>query len=318
MIEKSMPDFIMQRVRKQIEDIFGEEKNQGAGITIAVLDSGVSRHPDLVGKIAGFRDFSKSRNQSGADSPFDDNGHGTHVCGIICGSGLASGGRYRGIAPGARLIVGKVLDDKGEGEAESLLEAMDWILSVREKYAIRILNLSVGIGELRDSRREELLAEKTGEVCRAGILVVCAAGNKGPAENSISAVGKSGDILTVGCHDGRFYGNDKNRCALYSGRGAAGGKGRKPDLVAPGTDVLSCNREWYYKNGRLQDAYIPKSGTSMAAPIVAGAAALALQKYPLMTNETCQQKMKYTATNLGIPWNQQGWGMINIRRLLTD
>lgn len=142
MIEKSMPDFIMQRVRKQIEDIFGEEKNQGAGITIAVLDSGVSRHPDLAGKIAGFRDFSKSRNQSGADSPFDDNGHGTHVCGIHCGSGLASGGRYRGIAPGARLIVGKVLDDKGEGEAESLLEAMDWILSVREKYAIRILNLS--------------------------------------------------------------------------------------------------------------------------------------------------------------------------------
>ena len=284
MIEKSMPDFIMQRVRKQIEDIFGEEKNQGAGITIAVLDSGVSRHPDLAGKIAGFWDFSKSRNQSGADSPFDDNGHGTHVCGILCGSGLASGGRYRGIAPGAQLIVGKVLDDKGEGEAESLLEAMGLDTFRAGKICHPDFESVCGvIGELRDSRREELLAEKTGEVCRAGILVGCCSGQaRARRRSSRSAVGKSGDILTVGCHDGRFYGNDKNRCALlgtFSGEERQ--EGRAESRIWLHRARTSSDREWYYKNGRLQDAYIPKSGTSMAAPIVAGAAALALQKYPL-------------------------------------
>jgi serine protease AprX len=123
-------------------------------------------------------------------------------------------------------------------------------------------------------------------------------------------------VVTVGCHDGEYYRNDPGRCALYSGRGAAEGGVRKPDLVAPGTAILSCNAGYFKSRGAVREAYTAKSGTSMATPIVSAAAALALQKYPYMTNEMCRQKLQFSAKDLGLPWNQQGWGMVNVRRLL--
>lgn len=301
----------MQRVRKQVEDIYGDRLTGGSGITIAVLDTGVGRHPDLSGKTVCFKDFLNNRNLM-----YDNNGHGTHVCGILCGSGRLSQGRYRGMAPGAVLVVGKVLDDKGDGTAEHMLEGLDWILSVREKYGIRILNISVGIGSLEEARKERALQEKINLVWDSGILVVCAAGNKGPADGSISSVGGNSKVVTVGCHDGNFQKNNPGRCETYSGRGIPGAKLRKPDLVAPGTDIVSCNANYFRLREHVRNAYVAKSGTSMATPIVSGAAALALQKYPAMTNDECRQKLRYTAIDLGIPWNHQGWGMVNVRRLL--
>ncbi len=300
----------MQRVRKQIEDIYGDRLTGGDGVTIAVLDTGIGRHPDLSGRTLCFRDFVGSRNL-----PYDDNGHGTHICGILCGSGKMSQGRYRGLAPGAKLVAGKVLDEKGDGMTEHMLAGLDWVLSVREKYGIRILNISVGIGELKEKEKERLLREKINMVWESGILVICAAGNKGPAEGSISSVGGDSRVITVGCHDGSFRKNYPGRCEMYSGRGAAGAAVRKPDLVAPGTEIISCNFR-VSACAHLRNAYTAKSGTSMATPIVSGAAALALQKYPSMTNEECRQRLQYTATDIGLPWNQQGWGMVNVRRLL--
>ena len=123
-------------------------------------------------------------------------------------------------------------------------------------------------------------------------------------------------MVTVGCHDGAFYRDNPERCETYSGRGSRDGNPCKPDIVAPGTNIVSCNVNYNRKNGRVRDAYIAKSGTSMATPVVSGAAALALQKYPHMDNETCKQKLQFTATDLGIPWNRQGWGMVNVGRLL--
>lgn len=303
--------FFMRRVRRQVEDVFGEQLTGGSGITIAVLDTGIGGHPDLSGKVLCFRDF-----WGGRSLMYDDNGHGTHVCGILCGNGCLSGGRYRGLAPGAGLVVGKVLDGNGDGSTEHMLAALDWILSIKEKYDIRILNISVGIGSLKEDRKEQALQEGIERIWGSGILVVCAAGNKGPADNSISAVGGSAKVVTVGCHDGELYRNHPGRCALYSGRGSYGAEPRKPDLVAPGTDIMSCNAHWNRTEPSGGNAYLAKSGTSMATPIVSGAAALALQKYPSMTNEECKQKLQYTARNLGLPWNQQGWGMVNVRRLL--
>lgn len=282
----------------------------GSGVTIAVLDTGVGGHPDLAGSLLCFRDFVENRRMV-----YDSNGHGTHVCGILCGDGRMSAGRYRGMAPGARLVVGKVLDQKGEGTVEAMLEGIGWILEIRGKYGIRILNISVGIGDLKEKRKERALHEKLGEVWDSGILVVCAAGNKGPGDGTISGVGGN-KVVTVGCYDGDCVRNNPERCEVYSGRGIPGSPLRKPDLVAPGTDIISCNA---FCRGRWDggSVYVAKSGTSMAAPIVSGAAALLFQKYPHMTNEECKQKLQFSAVDMGLPWNQQGWGMLNVGRLLS-
>lgn len=299
----------MQRVRKQIG--VPEEVEQGKGVAVAVLDTGIAAHPDLYGKLLCFKDFVGSRNLM-----YDDNGHGTHVCGIICGSGELSKGKYRGMAPASRLVVGKILDDKGDGVADNMIEALKWIASVRKRYGIRILNISVGIGKLHNQEKEKELQSHVEVLWNSGIVVVCAAGNKGPANGSLSSVGGIGRVITVGCHDGNFCRDNPGRCETYSGRGYALANIRKPDLVAPGTDIVSCNAAYGRGYRKLSNPYIAKSGTSMATPIVAGAAALALQKYPGMTNEELKQKITICATDLREPWNKQGWGMINVRRLL--
>lgn len=310
----------MVRVRRQIgaEEIqFGDsdlrqESTEGImeferkQVTVAVLDTGVGRHPDLRGKVVGFRDFVGNRNLM-----YDNNGHGTHICGIICGSGGMSAGRLRGMAPDACLAVGKVLDEKGDGMTEHMLDGINWILENRERMNIRILNISVGIGELNDKKKEDALRQKINQVWESGVVVVCAAGNKGPGNGSISSVGGSEKVITVGCHDGKYCLDNPKRCATYSGRGELLSIIRKPDIVAPGTDIRSCNAN-YHKEG----PYIAKSGTSMATPIVAGAIALLLQQEPELTNEEVKRKLTYTADDLGLPWNQQGWGMVNVKKLL--
>ncbi len=300
----------MQRVRDLVAGNF-QSGLDGSGVTIAVLDTGMSGHPDLMGRAVCFRDFVGHRNLI-----YDNNGHGTHICGILCGSGRLSAGQYRGMAPGAKLVVGKVLDEKGDGCTETMLEGLNWVLQMKGKYRIKILNISIGIGDLDEWEKERALRDKIEEVWESGILVVCAAGNKGPGDNTISSVGRSIRVVTVGCHDGSYAKNQSGRCETYSGRGISGSPVRKPDLVAPGTDIVSCNANYRGFTGKNKNAYIAKSGTSMATPVVSGAAALVFQKYPDMTNEKCKQKLQFSATDLGIPWNQQGWGMLNVERLL--
>lgn len=299
----------MQRVRKMVAGEYLRGLD-GRGVIAAVLDTGLSSHPDLQGRAICFRDFVGHRGRM-----YDDSGHGTHVCGILCGSGGLSGGRYRGMAPEIRLVVGKILDRNGDGSTEAMLEALDWVLALQRKYKIRLLNISVGIGSLEEQEKEKLLQEKVEKLWQAGILVVCAAGNKGPREGSISAVGGS-QVVTVGCYDGSFALGNPHSCELYSGRGILGSSVRKPDIVAPGTDIISCSLHFQRGYGRNGSFYMAKSGTSMATPVVSGAAALAFQKYPEMTNEDCKRKLQYTATDLGLPWNRQGWGLLNVARLL--
>ena len=111
-------------------------------VTVAVLDTGIKAHPDFDDRIIAFADFVHER-----QTLYDDSGHGTHVAGCIGGSGKLSGGRFSGIAPTCRLCVGKVLDEKGEGSIESMYEGILWVLENRLRYQIRVLNISVGIGE---------------------------------------------------------------------------------------------------------------------------------------------------------------------------
>lgn len=283
----------------------------GEGVTAAVLDTGIALHPDLAGRIAGFKDFCQKQRL-----PYDDSGHGTHVAGCLCGNGSCSNGLYAGIAPGCRILACKVLDRNGEGNVGSMIEAVRYVLETRRLYHTRILNISVGVGMIQDKRLEEELFSWLLKAWDAGIFVAVAAGNGGPAPDSISPMGLQGHLVSVGCHDGKKS-SGKNGCQDYSGRGPENGRVKKPDIVSPGTRIISCNA-WFVKNrfGAVKNAYTAKSGTSMAVPAVSGTAALLWEKYPHLTNEQVRERILHRAQDLGEEWGMQGWGMLHAVRAL--
>ncbi len=303
----------MYRVRKQI-GCTGELVTSCGynGITVAMLDTGIALHPDFDRRIVAFKDFVNRKTVI-----YDDSGHGTHVAGCICGSGRVSDGRFAGIAPASRLVVGKVLDYKGDGIIENMIEGIEWVLNCRRQYDIRILNISIGIGGAADKERLERLLQKVDEAWESGMLVVCAAGNSGPEPMSLSPIGARKAVITVGCHEGGYFGDRKDLCENYSGRGPSIYEMKKPDIVAPGTEIMSCNAFFERRGMRYRNAYIAKSGTSMATPIVSGALALLLQKYPFYSNEQAKRKLQHTAKDLKEPWNKQGFGMVQVNYLLT-
>lgn len=303
----------MNRVRRQlgIEDL--RMAYTGRGITVALLDTGIASHPDFDNRIVGFKDF-----LHGISMNYDDSGHGTHVSGILAGNGLASGGIYKGIAPETRIVMGKVLGQNGEGQISDMIHGIEWIMEVQNYYHIRILNISIGLNEVEDGAAKERLIRAVENVWEKGILVVAAAGNKGPSPMSLSPIGASRKVITVGCHEGGYFGNREDTCEAYSGRGPSLYEMKKPDIVAPGTDITSCCNKWKKSMKGYKNAYSMKSGTSMATPIVAGAAALLMEKNPAATNEEIKRNLIYTASDMHEPWAKQGWGMINLRRLLWD
>jgi serine protease AprX len=306
--------FSMDRVRKMIGWEYEEIRDcMNSEIYVAVLDSGVEAHPDLKGRIVAFRDFTA---KGGLEyvKPYDDNGHGTHVCGIIGGSGVMSKGRYMGIAPNVKFICGKVLTKNGSGSIVNLTRAMRWIEELKRDYPINILNISIEI-ESEDNIAADDWAEFTKQMERLwddNVIIIAAAGNKGPSDMSLSPIGECGACICVGCHDLYYKGRGNKLCRDYSGRGPGRHNIKKPDIVAPGTDIVSCCHDYHKK------PYIAKSGTSMAAPIVSGACALCLGKYPDMTNVELRRHLLMSAVDLGLNWSVQGAGMINIRRILSQ
>ena len=157
----------------------------GKGIGVCVLDTGIYSHIDFTGRIRAFHDFIGHRIQ-----PYDDNSHGTHVCGIIGGDGRASQGRIRGVAPGCELIVLKVLDRRGNGRKEDVLRAFQWILENRRYYGIRVVNISVGT-TCRTFEDHKVLIDGVERLWDEGLVVVAAAGNQGPGPGSVTAPGSS-------------------------------------------------------------------------------------------------------------------------------
>ena len=137
----------------------------GKGITVAVLDTGIFPHIDFDNRIAAFRDLVYGR-----ETPYDDNGHGTHVCGILGGSGRASGGKYRGTAPECRFVVAKILDRRGNGRKQDILAAIDWVCKERIRLNIRILNISVGTTE-QEKSVDDLLVQAVERAWDDGISV---------------------------------------------------------------------------------------------------------------------------------------------------
>ena len=286
--------------------IHGEDTGvyTGRGIGVAVLDTGCFLHEDLEHRVTAFADMVQRR-----PLPYDDNGHGTHVCGIIGGSGTADEGRCRGIAPECSLIPVKVLDQRGNGYASDVLAGLRFIRENRERLGIRIVNISVGSLSRRGMGENSALVRGVNEAWDDGLVVVVAAGNMGPKSCTITTPGISRKVITVGCSDDNKEVNVMgSKMVDYSGRGPTGSCVCKPDIVAPGASIISCSNQ--------KSKYTAKSGTSMATPLVSGALALLLEKYPDMSNRDVKLRLLDHCADLGLPRNQQGWGLLDVKKLL--
>ena len=302
----------------------------GTGVGIALIDSGVSAwHDDLEpGRVVHFADFLNYR-----PTLYDDYGHGTHVAGIIAGSGLSSEGARRGIAPGAHLVVLKALDGAGGGYISNVIAAIDYAIAIRDTYNVRIINLSVSAGVYESYETDPLtLAAK--RAVDAGLVVVAAAGNLGrtadgqPQSGGIAAPGNAPWVLTVGAssHKGTIDRRD-DEVAAFSSRGPAVIDGSaKPDLVAPGVAIQSLaepssvlftahpdDRLWGVLDS-ISEPYLSLSGTSMAAPVVAATAALMLEANPSLTPNAVKAILQFTAeARSNYDHHTQGAGFLNAR-----
>jgi serine protease AprX len=307
----------------------------GTGVGVAVIDSGVApSHDDLTNltddgqRVDRFVDFT-----DGHQIAYDPYGHGTHVAGIIAGNGFDSGGARSGIAPGAHLIVLKVLDGAGRGHISDVIAALDYVVSNKLSLNIKVVNLSVATG-VYESYNTDPLTLAAQKAVTAGIVVVAAAGNngRGPQGSTqyagITAPGNAPWVLTVGAssHMGTVDRSD-DTIATFSSRGpSAIDYAAKPDVVAPGVGIESLSDPAsqmyavdapYLLNGTVPTSYLPYlslSGTSMAAPVVTGTVALMLQANPSLTPNAVKAILQYTAqVYQGYDSLTQGAGFVNAK-----
>lgn len=294
----------MDKVKKQIsypQDLIDRKVYTGKGVRIAVLDTGIMEHPDMQHRIIDFYDCTNNRRK-----PYDDNGHGTHVSGILAGDGKKSNGILAGIAPESELIGVKVLDRAGEGKVEYILKGLQWVKENWEKYQIRIVNISVGAKAGMESEKEECLIRAVESLWDIGLIVVVSAGNLGPGTGTVTVPGTSRKVITVGAIEAG------GKEAEYSGNGPTEDCIVKPDILAPGYRIISCSHN-FEKDGSY---YVVKSGTSMATPVVSGAIALLLSKYPDLTNVETKLWLRDCADAVK---NRQycGFGTVNVAKILN-
>ncbi|PKM83359.1 MAG: peptidase S8 [Firmicutes bacterium HGW-Firmicutes-14] len=308
----------------------------GKGITVAVIDTGIYPHPDLTepaNRIIAFKDFINRKT-----APYDDCGHGTHVAGIIAGNGNKSNGQYIGVAPEASLVGVKVLDSTGSGRSSDVIAGIQWVVQNKVIYNIQVMNLSLG-AQASQSYTIDPLSLAAQEAWDAGLIVVSAAGNNGPAEGTINTPGINPHIITVGAADDRGTVDIRDDViAGFSSRGPTIDGLTKPDLLAPGVGITSLAADTSYlpkKNSgpkakpdkpakaqsqvqpvqtTISDYYITMSGTSMATPMVAGTAALLLEGNPALTPDEVKGQLMSNAVDLGFAPNEQGAG--NLRYIL--
>ncbi|MEU1182330.1 S8 family peptidase [Streptomyces sp. NPDC005820] len=272
----------------------------GEGVKVAVLDTGIdTTHPDLASAVTASKDF------SGTGSTDDMAGHGTHVAATLAGSGARSGGRYKGVAPGAELLNAKVLDDNGEGSDSSVIAGLEWAAA----QGARVANLSLGQA---DTPGEDPVEAAVNALSGStGMLTVAAAGNEGPGAGTLGSPGSAESALTVGAVDG------EDRVAEFSSTGPTADGALKPDLTAPGVDIVSAKAAHGSMGDPAADGYVSLSGTSMATPHVAGAAAILAQRHPDWTGARIKQALTASTTpTTGATGYQQGTGRVDVSRAL--
>jgi serine protease AprX len=289
-----------------------ESALKGAGVTIAVVDSGVALHGDISTLTAVVDAVGHSANPQAAapETTIDPHGHGTHVAGIMVGNGSLSGGRMAGIAPEANLISVRVLDGIGRGLSSDVLAGMQWILANHSAYGIRVVNVSLG-HPIFEPLADDPLVEAVEALWDAGIVVVCSAGNRGrDGYVTITSPCNAPKVITVGATNDSHTGpilDDK--LATYSSRGpSAFDLVAKPDLVAPGNRIVSLRSPGSHSDLLLPDRrvaadpaqpevmdYFEMSGTSMASPIVAATAALMIQQEPGLNPGSVKARLMMSA-----------------------
>ncbi len=279
----------------------------GAGVRVGVIDTGVdATHPDLLGKVVAWRDFVHHR-----PDPYDDQGHGTHVTGTILGG--ATGGAPIGVAPGARAVVAKALDADGAARVSTLIEAAQWMTDPDGDPATAdyptVINASWGTPGGPESEALRPLIRRWHEL---GIVPVFAAGNFGPGRDSIGVPAAYPETLAVGAlgpgGDVPSFSSRGRVDAEEAGGGdsATGPSVLKPDLVAPGQQVLS---------GVPGGGWVSWAGTSMAAPHVTGAVALLRQADPGRSVDDIEDVLRRTARDVGTagPDPDSGAGLVDVR-----
>ncbi|MER5733077.1 S8 family serine peptidase [Streptomyces sp. NPDC002138] len=269
----------------------------GAGTKVAILDTGVDLdHPDLRGRVAASKNFTDS------DTDADRQGHGTHTTSTVGGSGAASGGAKRGVAPGTQLLSGKVLNDAGYGQDSWIIAGMEW--AVESKADV----VSMSLGDPSQTACDDPMSAAAEKLAQnSGTLFVIAAGNAGPGNNTVSSPGCAPSVLTVGAVD------RDDTTASFSSRGPAGlPHTLKPEIAAPGVGISAANM-----GGRGVYAYQSMSGTSMATPHVAGAAAIVKQRHPDWTSQQVKAALVGSAET-GIPGDvrETGGGRLDVKRAI--
>ena len=276
---------------------------RGNGVTVAVVDSGISPHSDLNDYNGYSRVITRVNFTPDTLSPDDFYGHGTHVAGTIAGLGQASSQRYVGVAPEAKLVDVKVMDDWGYGTTSGVLAGLQWIYENHAAYNIKVVNLSLN-SRINESYHESALSAALEVLWFNKIVVVVSAGNGG--KQRLYPPANDPFVITVGAAD------DKGTTAIsddtlpaFSAYGMTADGFFKPDIVAPGTNIVAPlsgddnNLTWAYPGNRLPAPdtynYYKMSGTSMAAGVVSGAVALLLEDEPNLTPDQVKYRLQVTA-----------------------
>jgi len=290
------PDFEVTSLEEPLQQINADFAQgiglRGEGIRIAVLDTGIDEtHPALAGKVVAAENFSDSTTAS------DVFGHGTHVAGIIAGNPY-------GVAPNARLLNAKVLNDSGSGTASGVIAGINWAIG----QGADVINLSLG-APIADT--DTPLNQAVRDAIAQGVVVAVASGNCGSGCASggcggfagVTMPGNTAEAITVGAVDS---GNNR---ACFSGGGIINNE-IKPDVSAPGVGIVSS----------VPGGTAAKSGTSMATPFAAGAAALAMQKHPEFSAQQVKQFLERTALDLGAQGEDMdyGWGLLDLSKVESD
>ncbi|MDX2818428.1 S8 family serine peptidase [Streptomyces sp. PA03-5A] len=271
---------------------------EGQGVKVAVLDTGVdSEHPDLADRIAGAKDFSGSANTE------DHFGHGTHVASTVAGTGAASSGTRRGVAPKADLLIGKVLDDNGYGSESGVIAGMEWAAG----EDVKVVNMSLG-ADMETDGTDPMSLALNALTASTDTLFVVAAGNAGPSPSSVGSPGAADAALTVGAVD------RDDSLASFSSRGPRDGDGAaKPDVTAPGVGIVAARAAGTTLGTPVDAYYVALDGTSMATPHVAGAAALLAQQHPGWSAQQLKDALISTSHTVpGTGVTEQGGGRIDL------
>ncbi|WPW32376.1 S8 family serine peptidase [Streptomyces atratus] len=273
----------------------------GTGTKVAVLDTGVDpNHPDVAGRVKETQNFT--------DDPdaVDHHGHGTHVASTIAGSGAASGGKYKGVAPGADLYVGKVLNSAGEGPQSGIIAGMEWAVAQGADV------VSMSLGTVAPSDGTDPISEAVNQLtASSGALFVIAAGNTGPGKSTVGSPGAADAALTVGAV------SKQDQLANFSSRGPLKDTfAVKPEITAPGVDIVAARAAGTTMGTPVDANYTAANGTSMATPHVSGAAAILVQRHPDWSADRLKQVLVSTAKQGSYNAYQGGNGRVDVPKAI--